>query len=142
MRPLALLLTLGASQFYFGYVESYPIALVFVLLFLWLGLRAARGASPVLLAGVALAAAGAAIVPAQPEWRVAEVRDAKIAGSFEPIIAWRLSAHSHAVPITVAGDRDPSRQWVITGPEHVTLASDGRVYSSLEVALAACRAPA
>jgi tetratricopeptide (TPR) repeat protein len=58
--PLALLLTLGASQFYFGYIESYPIALVFVLLFLWLGLRAARGASAVLLAGVALAAAGTA----------------------------------------------------------------------------------
>lgn len=62
--PLALLLTLGASQFYFGYVESYPIAALFVLLFLWLGLRALRGASPVALAGVALGVAGSAHVSA------------------------------------------------------------------------------
>ncbi|HEU4724178.1 MAG TPA: hypothetical protein VFU59_02660, partial [Candidatus Eisenbacteria bacterium] len=57
--PLALLLTLGTSQLYFGYVESYPIAFVLMLLVLWLGLRALRGASPVALAGAAIGVAGA-----------------------------------------------------------------------------------
>ncbi|MBI4363868.1 MAG: hypothetical protein HY568_00405, partial [Candidatus Latescibacteria bacterium] len=38
---LALLLTLGVSQFYFGYIESYPAASLFVFLYLWLALRQA-----------------------------------------------------------------------------------------------------
>jgi hypothetical protein len=59
---LALLVTLGTSQLYFGYVESYPIALPLVLVYLWLGLRALRGATPVWAAGVALGIACAAHV--------------------------------------------------------------------------------
>lgn len=56
----ALLLTLGVSQLYFGYVESYPAASLFILLYLWLALRRTRGADSRLLAAVALALAVAA----------------------------------------------------------------------------------
>jgi len=56
---LGLLLTLGISQLYFGYIESYSAGAVFILLYLWLALRRARGAdSPwVLAAALGLAAA-------------------------------------------------------------------------------------
>lgn len=52
---LVLLLTLGVSQLYFGYIESYPPAAMFVLGYLWLGLRRARGAGSSLLLPAALA---------------------------------------------------------------------------------------
>ncbi|MBI4364719.1 MAG: tetratricopeptide repeat protein, partial [Candidatus Latescibacteria bacterium] len=58
-RALALgaLGTLGATQLYFGYIESYPPTSVAIYLYLWLGLRRARGAgNPFLLAGSAAAA--------------------------------------------------------------------------------------
>ena len=47
-RALAwgLLLTIGTTQLYYGYIESYPIASVLVLAYLWLALRHARGADP------------------------------------------------------------------------------------------------
>ena len=56
---LGLLLTLGVSQLYFGYIESYPAGTVFILLYLWLALRRARGADApwVLASALALAAA-------------------------------------------------------------------------------------
>jgi tetratricopeptide (TPR) repeat protein len=56
---LGLLLTLGLSQLYFGYIESYSAAAVFILLYLWLALRRARDAdSPwVLASALGLAAA-------------------------------------------------------------------------------------
>ncbi len=41
--PFALLLTLGMSQLYFGYIESYPVASVLVLVYLWLALRRLDG---------------------------------------------------------------------------------------------------
>lgn len=41
---LALLATLGISQLYFGYIESYPPTAVLLLAYLWLGLRRAQGA--------------------------------------------------------------------------------------------------
>jgi hypothetical protein len=46
LRALAwgLLLTMGITQLYYGYIESYPIASVAVLAYLWLALRHARGA--------------------------------------------------------------------------------------------------
>jgi tetratricopeptide (TPR) repeat protein len=56
---LGVLATLGLMQLYFGYIESYPVVSVFVLAFLWLGLRRLRGAdSPFLVAaGLGLAIA-------------------------------------------------------------------------------------
>jgi Flp pilus assembly protein TadD len=42
----ALLLTIGTTQLYYGYIESYPIASVLVLTYLWLALRHVRGADP------------------------------------------------------------------------------------------------
>lgn len=42
----ALLLTMGTTQLYYGYIESYPIASVAVLTYLWLALRHVRGADP------------------------------------------------------------------------------------------------
>jgi len=41
-----LLLTIGTTQLYYGYIESYPIASVAVLTYLWLALRHVRGADP------------------------------------------------------------------------------------------------
>ncbi len=41
---LGVLATLGIAQLYFGYIESYPLASVAILAYLWLGLRRARGA--------------------------------------------------------------------------------------------------
>jgi len=40
---LALLLTLGLTQLFCGYIESYPPVAMFVLGFLWVGLRRVRG---------------------------------------------------------------------------------------------------
>ena len=57
---LALLLTLGVTQLYFGYIESYSAAAVFILLYLWLALRRARGADPAWVSSIALALAIAA----------------------------------------------------------------------------------
>jgi tetratricopeptide (TPR) repeat protein len=57
---LALLLTLGVSQLYFGYIESYPFASLFILFYLWLALRRARGADPPWIVAAALALAVAA----------------------------------------------------------------------------------
>ena len=57
VTTLALLGTLGVSQLYFGHIESYPLISVFILAYLYLGLRRARGRdSPALLA-ISLAAA-------------------------------------------------------------------------------------
>ncbi len=58
--PLVLLLTLGISQLFFGYIESYPAAAVFILLYLWLALRFARGAASPYVVAAALALAAAA----------------------------------------------------------------------------------
>ena len=55
--PVALLLTLGMSQLYFGYIESYAAAAAFILFYLWLALRRVRGADPPYVASVALALA-------------------------------------------------------------------------------------
>ena len=52
-----LLLTLGVSQLYFGYVESYSLATVFLLLYLWLALRRARGRDPLWVSAMGLALA-------------------------------------------------------------------------------------
>ncbi len=52
-----LVITLGASQLYFGYIESYPVVCVAILAYLWLALRCARGADPPWLCGIALAVA-------------------------------------------------------------------------------------
>ena len=52
-----LLAGLGSSAYYFGYIESYPVASVFLLGYLWLGLRAARDEASPLPAGLALGAA-------------------------------------------------------------------------------------
>ena len=56
---LGLLLTLGGSQLYFGYIESYPAGAVFILLYLWLALRRARGADSPWILAVALGVAAA-----------------------------------------------------------------------------------
>jgi hypothetical protein len=53
----ALLVGLGATAYYFGYIESYPVASVFLLGYLLLALRAARRGSSPLPAGIALGAA-------------------------------------------------------------------------------------
>jgi len=50
-----LLLTAGFTQYYFGYIESYPIVSVAVLATLWLALRHARGADPSWILGVVFA---------------------------------------------------------------------------------------
>src|SRR5262245_18916720 len=39
---LVLILTLGVTQLYFGYIESYAPTAMFVLIYLWLGLRRMR----------------------------------------------------------------------------------------------------
>ena len=51
---LGVLATLGIAQLYFGYIESYPVVSVFVLAFLWLGLRRLRGMDSPFLAGAVL----------------------------------------------------------------------------------------
>ena len=53
----AVLVTLGLAQLYFGYIESYPLASVAILAYLWLGLRRARGADHPLWLATALAIA-------------------------------------------------------------------------------------
>jgi len=52
---LALLLTLGTTQLFCGYIESYPPVAMFVFAFLWLGLRRIRGDGPAFLLPVAFA---------------------------------------------------------------------------------------
>lgn len=52
---LALLLTLGTTQLFCGYIESYPPVAMFVFGFLWLGLRRVRGDGPAALLPVAFA---------------------------------------------------------------------------------------
>jgi len=59
---LLLLLALGTTQLYFGYIESYPVASLALLAYLWIMMRATRGAAPVWAAGLLLAAAVAAHV--------------------------------------------------------------------------------
>lgn len=54
---LVILATLGASQLFFGYIESYPPTCVAILVFLWLGLRRARGAGNPLWLAAALVVA-------------------------------------------------------------------------------------
>ena len=51
----AVLATMGFVQLYFGYIESYPLAGIAVLTYLWLGLRRARGADHPLWLAAALA---------------------------------------------------------------------------------------
>jgi tetratricopeptide repeat protein len=53
----ALFLTMGFTQIYYGYIESYPIASVTIMGYLWLALRHARGADSPWLLGAALALA-------------------------------------------------------------------------------------
>jgi len=53
----ALLLTAGFTQLYFGYIESYPVASVAILGYLWLGLRRLRGTDPPWILGAALSVA-------------------------------------------------------------------------------------
>ena len=52
-----LFLTLGCNQLYFGYIESYPIASVAILLYLWVLLRCLAGRLPLAVAALALAVA-------------------------------------------------------------------------------------
>lgn len=47
------LLTQGYVQFFFGYVENYTFLTLALALYVWLALRALRGASPLILPGVA-----------------------------------------------------------------------------------------
>ena len=49
-----MVLTTGAMQLFFGYVENYTIISVGLMVFLWLGLRALRGNGPPWLAVLAL----------------------------------------------------------------------------------------
>lgn len=53
----ALLFTLGANQLYFGYVESYPVASVAILIYLWILLRCWRREADPTLAALALSVA-------------------------------------------------------------------------------------
>jgi hypothetical protein len=54
---VGLFLALGCNQLYFGYIESYPVASVAILLYLWVMLRCVVGRSPLILAALALAVA-------------------------------------------------------------------------------------
>jgi hypothetical protein len=56
---LALAATLGVTQLYFGYIESYPVVCVTILACLWLFARRARGADSPWLAAAALGIAAA-----------------------------------------------------------------------------------
>jgi tetratricopeptide (TPR) repeat protein len=60
LTAVALLLTLGVSQLYFGYIESYPIISVLVLGYLLAGIRAAKSGRIGPWPGVALAVVAAA----------------------------------------------------------------------------------
>jgi Flp pilus assembly protein TadD len=75
----ALLLTLGVTQLYFGYIESYPIVSVLVVAYLVAGSRAARSADPEILPGIALALVAAAhivslLLAPSYVWLVARMR--------------------------------------------------------------------
>ena len=74
---VALWITLGVSQLYFGYIESYPVVSVAILAYLWLAVRRARGADPPWLLGIALGVAVATHMIAiflVPSYIVAVVR--------------------------------------------------------------------
>jgi tetratricopeptide (TPR) repeat protein len=58
--PFGLLLTLGSAQLYFGYVESYPFAILFLVAYVGLGYRSLKRDTSPALAGVALGMAIAA----------------------------------------------------------------------------------
>lgn len=60
MAAAALLLTLGVSQLYFGYIESYPLTSVLILAYLLLGVRAGKAARLDAGPGVVLALVAAA----------------------------------------------------------------------------------
>ena len=74
-----LLLTLGVSQLYFGYIESYPLTSALILAYLLVGVRAAKAARLDAWPGVALALVAAAhivslaLVPSYV-WLVARAR--------------------------------------------------------------------
>ncbi|HYJ32113.1 MAG TPA: tetratricopeptide repeat protein [Candidatus Binatia bacterium] len=75
----ALLLTLGVTQLYFGYIESYPIVSVLVVAYLLAGSRAARSERPEILPGIALALVAAAhivslLLAPSYVWLVARMR--------------------------------------------------------------------
>jgi len=92
-----LLLTLGMGQLYFGYIESYPIAAVFVLTYLWAGARAANSARFDALPGIALALAiaghiiSALLVPSYV-WLVTRARTSFPRKAFLLIIPALLTA--------------------------------------------------
>src|SRR6185295_15849592 len=46
--------TLGLNQLFFGYIEAYPPAALFDLIYVWLGTRSTREPATVGLSGVAL----------------------------------------------------------------------------------------
>jgi hypothetical protein len=56
----SLLASLGLIQLFFGYVENYSFAAAGILIYLWLGLEAARGKRPLWHAATALALTNAA----------------------------------------------------------------------------------
>jgi hypothetical protein len=60
LLAFTLLLSLGTTQLYCGYLESYPPATVFILAFLWLGLRHVQGRGGILPASLALSLATSA----------------------------------------------------------------------------------
>jgi tetratricopeptide (TPR) repeat protein len=107
----ALFLTMGFTQIYYGYVESYPIASVAIMGYLWLALRHARGADSPWLLGAALAlAVGFHLIAIvlYPSYVVAVVRHVGTPGAK----AARLVAPLALAPLvlTAAGMR-PS-QWL------------------------------
>lgn len=57
LLALSLIATLGTTQLYCGYFESYPVVTLAVLLYTWAALRHAHGEGSLLLVGVALAVA-------------------------------------------------------------------------------------
>jgi len=57
LLALALIFTLGTTQLYFGYFESYPVVTLAVMVYVWAALRRAHGEGSLFLVGVALAIA-------------------------------------------------------------------------------------
>ena len=57
LLALVLIATLGTTQLYCGYFESYPVVTLAVLLYVWAALRHAHGEGSLLLVGVSLAVA-------------------------------------------------------------------------------------
>jgi hypothetical protein len=52
---VGLVVTLGAMELFFGYIENYTFMTLGVLIYVWLALRAIRGETPVVWAAIALA---------------------------------------------------------------------------------------